>query len=845
MSNILGTQGADSLLGGAGDDTLQGLDGSDRLAGGGGNDVLIGNAGDSLIDGGAGIDLAQLDFSGATSSLRYTVGSSSQALPGAKIQSVEQVSFTGGSLGDWLTGGALNDSLDGRNGNDWLKGGDGDDLLLGGDGIDILEGGAGADTLDGESGYDQMTGGDGDDLMVIRGSDVLIDGGAGRDHAVVELGYTSADINFSIAANLSGAGNIQGTRVAGFESLTFNAGSGDDTLGGGAFADTLNGAGGDDVLTGGGGDDLLNAGAGVDTVRFSGKLSDYSLTVIDAETVRLSDLHGGDGADVIKGAERFAFSDGTLTFGELVSGQDNRPPVAAPDAAVTNEDGAVFIDVLANDTDPDTIDVRHVVGLDDQGLQGTASVISGGILYTPGTAHQALAEGESAQETFSYVMADDKGATSTAQVTVTINGANDAPTVQDEYASLTEDGAAVIRLLDNDLDVDHGDSISLASVTAGARGSVQVGEGGAVTYRPTEAAQFLNAGESVQDSFTYVVKDSHGATTTATAHVTIFGANDAPTAVADTLTISKTGPAVFANLMANDSDLDRGDAISITSVQGTSASGASVVLGPNGQVTYDPGQIFAGLEPGKSATDAFTYVLTDSHGAQSSATVHLTISGGSEPESDLSFVTTINEDESTANLYGRIVDTAEELYGPGADVIAVDTAGTLGSVALGEDSLVYTADDDLFDRLWADGHMNTEFRFTVQVADGSLHTGRFAVFVGGTNDAPVAQDDALSVISGGAATSLWTKLLANDLDADAGQYHGITEVDATGALGRVAFNAATRSLTYYADTDALDDLAPGQTVVDHFTYTMVDGMGATSQASVSVTVTGGEGWAVG
>jgi VCBS repeat-containing protein len=349
----------------------------------------------------------------------------------------------------------------------------------------------------------------------------------------------------------------------------------------------------------------------------------------------------------------------------------------------------------------------------------------------------------------------------------------------------------------------------------------------------------------VQDSFTYVVKDSHGATTTATAHVTIQGANDAPTALADTVTVSKTGQAVFANLMANDSDVDQGDAISIASVQGTSASGASVVLGADGRVTYDPGQIFANLEPGKTATDAFTYVLTDSHGAESTATVHLTISGGSEPETGLSFFTMLNEDQSSANLYGRIIDTAEELYGPGADLIAVDTAGTLGSVALAEGSLVYTADDDLFDRLWADGHMETEFRFTVQVADGSQHTGQFAVWVGGANDAPLAQDDAVTVTAGGAATSLWTKLLANDLDADAGQYHGVTGVDTTGTLGRVAFDADSRSLTYYADTDALDDLAPGQTVVDHFTYTMVDGMGATSQASVSVTVTGGEGWAVG
>src|SRR5262249_58009895 len=43
----------------------------------------------------------------------------------------------------------------------------------------------------------------------------------------------------------------------------------------------------------------------------------------------------------------------TATVSITVVGSGNRPPVARPDRARTNEDTAVTIAVLANDTDPD------------------------------------------------------------------------------------------------------------------------------------------------------------------------------------------------------------------------------------------------------------------------------------------------------------------------------------------------------------------------------------------------------------------------------------------------------------------------------------------------------------
>jgi uncharacterized protein len=70
-------------------------------------------------------------------------------------------------------------------------------------------------------------------------------------------------------------------------------------------------------------------------------------------------------------------------------------------------------------------------------------------------------------------------------------------------------------------------------------------------------------------------------------------------------------------------------------------------------------------------------------------------------------------------------------------------------------------------------------------------------------------------------------------------------VDTTGTLGRVLFDPmAGAAVRYAADTPELLALAPGETIEDHFTYTirdLADGdNGPTSTATVTVTVTGAD-----
>src|SRR5207247_3783653 len=78
----------------------------------------------------------------------------------------------------------------------------------------------------------------------------------------------------------------------------------------------------------------------------------------------------------------------------------------------------------------------------------------------------------------------------------------------------------------------------------------------------------------------------------------------------------------------------------------------------------------------------------------------------------------------------------------------------------------------------------------------------------------------------------------NDTHVDAGDTRSVSAVNTTGTIGTVVFNAATQSLTYSANAAAQDALAAGQTATDSFSYTVADSYGATSSATVTVTVAG-------
>ncbi len=115
----------------------------------------------------------------------------------------------------------------------------------------------------------------------------------------------------------------------------------------------------------------------------------------------------------------------------------NSPPDAVDDAFETDEDTPVMDNVLANDVDPDNdpLTVTEVNGVAaNVGFQivlasGALLMVQsdGSFTYDPNAQFESLGGGETATDGFDYTVADDKGASGTASVEITINGINDPP----------------------------------------------------------------------------------------------------------------------------------------------------------------------------------------------------------------------------------------------------------------------------------------------------------------------------------------------------------------------------------------------------------------------------------
>ncbi len=174
----------------------------------------------------------------------------------------------------------------------------------------------------------------------------------------------------------------------------------------------------------------------INAIERTGRLSNRSVSSIgDINDDGFDDLSIGVTFDI-----RFIGNSGEryVIFGFATTTDPNQPPVAVTDTVTTDEDTAVNISVLANDSDPDSnaLTVTNVNG--SLVIVGTPITLSSGALltlnadntftYDPNAQFETLAVDETASDSFTYTISDGSF-TSTASVNLTINGVNDAPTL--------------------------------------------------------------------------------------------------------------------------------------------------------------------------------------------------------------------------------------------------------------------------------------------------------------------------------------------------------------------------------------------------------------------------------
>jgi VCBS repeat-containing protein len=543
--------------------------------------------------------------------------------------------------------------------------------------------------------------------------------------------------------------------------------------------------------------------------------------------------------------EHGATSTSTVTV--TVTGT-NDAPVAHADTATTDENSAVAIAVLANDTDADDGAVLSLVSASGPAGKGNASTSGNNVMFDPGTDFDHLAAGATEQVVLTYTMQDEHGATSSSTVTVTVTGTNDAPVAHADTATTDENSAVAIAVLANDTDVDDGAVLSLVSVSGPAGKGNASTSGNNVVFNPGTDFDHLAAGATEQVVLTYTMQDEHGATSSSTVTVTVTGTNDAPVAHADTATTDEN-TAVTIAVLANDTDADDGAVLSLVPVSGPAGKGSASTSGNN--VVFDPGTDFDHLAAGVTENVVLTYTMQDEHGATSSSTVTVTVTGTND--APVAVADTATTSENVPINIDVLANDTDVDDGHVFSLVTVAAPAGQGSATISGTQLAFNPGTD-FDHLAVGESQVVILSYTMQDEHGAQSSSTVTLTVTGTNDAP--QIDAGNTTASGSVTELPN----NDPNENVAVHHAdgsvaFTDVDTSdvhsatatpqgaGYLGTFTLDPVDQSGDnvgwHFSVSDAaLDSLAAGQTVVQHYTVEIADGHGGFADQDVAVTIHG-------
>jgi len=507
----------------------------------------------------------------------------------------------------------------------------------------------------------------------------------------------------------------------------------------------------------------------------------------------------------------------------------NTAPAATPDTATVDEDGAVNVNVLANDSDVDPVTLTAIAGTPvvagDTVTVANATVTVGenGLLtITPDAEY-------SGEVSFGYTVSDGTFE-SDSTVTVTVNAVNDVPVAVTDTASVLEDGSVNVDVLANDTDVE-GDTLTVTAIagTSVAPGNSVSVDNATVTLETdgtlTVTPDADYAGEVV---FGYTVSDGT-ASAQATVAVTVGSVNDGLVAVADTAATTEDA-SVNVNVLANDIDPD-GDPLTVTEIAGTPVAAgdtvdvgtAQVTLQENGTLTVAPDANFSG-------DIAFTYTVSDG-GVTGQGNVTVAVAPVNDAPVVADDTASTNEDSSVS-----VNVLANDSDAEGATLTVTAVAGRAiaagDTVDVGPAQVTLEADGTL--TVVPDPNFNGDVSFGYTASDGSTTaTGTVNVTVASVNDAPLAADDTAGT-SEDAPVSI--DVLANDTDPD-GEALTVTAVAGRAIAPGGSVDVGDAEVTLGADgrlTLAPDTGFDGNITFD---YTASDGT-ASSTASVSVDVEG-------
>ncbi|OED54334.1 RTX toxin [Aliivibrio fischeri] len=550
-----------------------------------------------------------------------------------------------------------------------------------------------------------------------------------------------------------------------------------------------------------------------------------------------------------------------------ITGTNDAPTITGKNTGVVTETDGDKISGSAVVSDVDIGDTS-TLSVGSQGQFGSLSVdaTSGKWTYVVNGNHpevNSLSKGEILTDTAYVLATDSEGATVTMEVTITINGQNDAPdlvaTVTDvsqEDTDLNSDGKLEVTGNWDDGDPDTADTHIWKVLSGDSLGTLTFDPNGDYKLVIDNSAleiQQLGVGESLDLTYTVKVTDEHGLSSTQDITFTVNGTNDDPEVVNTSVlsvdveedgTLTQSGQLDITDIDISDTTFDFSVITSPTNAYG------SVTVDANGEWTYVLDNDKAQDIGDETITETFTIQIDDGNGGVITQDVTVNITGTDDDpiiDTDITQVT-----EGTVVEDGTLTATGQVSYvDPEGDLINYNVinppSSPYGTFTVGADGVwTYELDNALAQEIGVAGAQET---YTIEVTDqtGGTIQQVITINITGENDDPTI--DVSSVIIGsveedGTATAIG-QLDVSDVDLTdtsfsytviSGPNTAATPGDVTGLYGELTVDA-NGEWTYLLDNDKAQAL--GDTVeTEIFTIEVSDGNGGTVTQNITVSVTG-------
>ncbi|MDH5926937.1 toxin [Vibrio splendidus] len=507
-----------------------------------------------------------------------------------------------------------------------------------------------------------------------------------------------------------------------------------------------------------------------------------------------------------------------------VNGTNDKAVISGTSAGVVTEESQLQTSGTLAVTDVDTGEAHFATSstgsTDIAGSFGTLHLTDTGSwtydLDNTNPTVQALGKGSTATDTITVHSADG----TPHQVTITVNGTNDAATVSSATVAIDETDKAVTTsgtLISTD--VDNPDNTFTPDSITGANGDLTIDANGHWAFTANSAFNQLNVGDKVEETFTVSSVDG----TPSTIKVTINGTNDAATVSSATVAIDETDKVVTTSGTLTSTDVDNPDnTFTPDSISGTNGD---LTIDANGHWMFTANSAFNQLNVGDKVEETFTVSSVDG----TASTIKVTINGTNDKAVISGTSAGVVTEESQLQTSGSL--TVTDVDAGQAHFSNTDIAGTLGILHL-TNSGTWTYDlDNTNPTVQALGKGTTATdTITVHSADGTPH--QITITVNGTNDKAI-----IGGTNSGAVTEesqLQTSGTLTVTDVDTGEAH-FSNTDIAGTLGTLHLTD-TGTWTYDLDNTnpQVQALGKGATATDTITVNSADG----TPHQITITVNG-------